>query len=300
MTTVGLREDVVEAQPAIVAARGRPGRRFRMLRYLIGRDPVACFLVTLFLLAAALGPLAAPHSPTDVSLPDRLRGPGLPYLLGTDEFGRDLLSRILGAARVAAEASLIVIVIGGVIGTLLGMLAGGFGGLVDLIISRFIEIVQGFPIILLAIAIVAVTGPSLAHAMIAVGIGSIPDFVRVSRSIAIQLRTREFVEAARSVGASEVRILWSEVLPNVAGPLIVIGSFNAAQAVMYEAALSYLGLGVQPPQPSFGGMLSDAKAYLYTQPWYAVVAGVALAAFILGLNLLGDALSDYFNQGGRT
>jgi peptide/nickel transport system permease protein len=206
----------------------------------------------------------------------------------------------LGAARVAGEASLIVLLIGGIVGTILGSLAGGFGGPVDLLISRLTEIVQGFPIILLAIAIVAVTGPSLAHAMIAVGIGSIPDFVRVSRSIAIQLRTREFVEAARSMGASEVRILWSEVLPNMAGALIVIGSFNAAQAVMYEATLSFLGLGVQPPEPSYGGMLSEAKAYLNIQPWYAIVVGIALAAFILGLNLLGDAFSDYYHRGGRS
>jgi peptide/nickel transport system permease protein len=300
MSAISPPEDVVAAAPPVSEPVIRRRRRVRLLRFLIARDPLACVLVSLFLLAAVLGPFIAPHSQTSVNLFERLQGPSSQYVLGTDQYGRDLLSRILGAARVAGEASLIVLLIGGIIGTILGSLAGGFGGPVDLLISRLTEIVQGFPIILLAIAIVAVTGPSLAHAMIAVGIGSIPDFVRVSRSIAIQLRTREFVEAARSMGASEVRILWSEVLPNMAGALIVIGSFNAAQAVMYEATLSFLGLGVQPPEPSYGGMLSEAKAYLNIQPWYAIVVGIALAAFILGLNLLGDAFSDYYHRGGRS
>jgi len=192
-----------------------------------------------------------------------------------------------------------VIAIGGVAGTILGSLAGLFGGTVDAIISRIIEIVQGFPIVLLAIAIVAISGPSLTHAMLAVAVGAVPDFARVARSVAIQLRSREFVEAARSVGASEWRILASEILPNMIGALVVIATFDGAQAVMYEAALSFLGLGVQPPQASFGGMLSEAKDYLALDAWYAFVCGVALAAVILGLNLMGDALSDYFQRTGR-
>ena len=132
--------------------------------------------------------------------------------------------------------------------------------------------------------------------MIAVAVGAIPDFARVARSVAIQLRTREFVEAARSVGASEPRILASEILPNMVGALVVIATFDGAQAVMYEAALSFLGLGVQPPEASFGGMLSEAKEYLAIDAWYAFVCGIALAAVILGLNLMGDALSDYFQR----
>jgi ABC-type methionine transport system permease subunit len=180
-----------------------------------------------------------------------------------------------------------------------GGVAGSFGGIADAVISRATEVVQGFPIVLLAIAIVAISGPSLTHAMLAVGIGAIPDFARVSRSVALQLRAREFVEAARGLGASELRILRSEILPNMVGALLVIATFDGAQAVMWEAALSFLGLGVQPPEPSFGGMLSDAKSYLALQPGYAVVTGVALAVVILGLNLLGDALSDFYDRRGR-
>jgi peptide/nickel transport system permease protein len=241
----------------------------------------------------------APYSPNAPDLEATLQGPSSAHLLGTDQFGRDILSRLLTASRVAAQAVLIVIVIGGVIGTLLGSLAGLFGGALDAVVSRMIEIVQGFPIVLLAIAVVAVAGPSLVNAMIAVAVGAIPDFARVARSVAIQLRTREFVEAARSVGASEHRILATEILPNMVGALVVIATFDGAQAVMYEAALSFLGLGVQPPEASFGGMLSEAKEYLALDAWYAFVCGVALAAVILGLNLLGDALSDYFQRTGR-
>jgi ABC-type dipeptide/oligopeptide/nickel transport system permease subunit len=282
-----------------LAAEGAPGRshRFRLFRYLAIRDPLACALVAVFVIAAVLGPLIAPHSSIAVDLSARLQPPNARFLLGTDQYGRDLLSRILWAARIAGEAVLIVLLIGGAAGTFLGIAAGGFGGAADLAISRITEIVQGFPIILLAIAIVAITGPSLLHAMIAVGIGSIPDFARVARSITIQLRGREFVEAARSLGASEVRILWREILPNMVGALVVIASFDGAQAVMYEATLSFLGLGVQPPQPSLGGMLSEAKAYLNLQPWYALVVGVALALVILGLNLLGDTFGDYYARG---
>ncbi|HEY7537436.1 MAG TPA: ABC transporter permease [Gaiellaceae bacterium] len=275
------------------------GRRLRLASFLLRRDPLACALVLVFLLAATIGPFLAPYPPNAPDLEATLQGPSAAHLLGTDQFGRDILSRLLTASRVAAEAVLIVILIGGVIGTLLGSLAGLFGGAIDAIVSRMIEIVQGFPIVLLAIAVVAVAGPSLLNAMIAVAVGAIPDFARVARSVAIQLRTREFVEAARSVGASEPRILTTEILPNMVGALVVIATFDGAQAVMYEAALSFLGLGVQPPEASFGGMLSEAKEYLALDAWYAFVCGVALAAVILGLNLLGDALSDYFQRTGR-
>jgi ABC-type dipeptide/oligopeptide/nickel transport system permease subunit len=275
------------------------GRRLRLARFLLRRDPLACVLVLIFLLAATIGPLLAPYPPDTPDLEAVLQGPSSAHLLGTDQFGRDILSRLLTASRVAAEAVLIVIVIGGVIGTLVGSLAGLFGGAVDAVVSRMIEIVQGFPILLLAIAVVAVAGPSLMNAMIAVAVGAIPDFARVARSVAIQLRTREFVEAARSVGASEPRILATEVMPNMVGALVVIATFDGAQAVMYEAALSFLGLGVQPPEASFGGMLSEAKEYLAIDAWYAFICGVVLAAVILGLNLLGDALSDYFQRTGQ-
>ena len=265
-----------------------------MLYYLIRHHPFPVALVAAFIFASVFGPVLAPHSMTHTDVSSALLGPEKDHLLGTDSLGRDVLSRLLGSAQVAAQAFLIVVIIGGLIGTALGTFAGGVGGWPDMIISRVIEAVQGFPTILVAIVIVALLKPSLLNAMSAVGIAAIPDFARVSRSIAIQLRDREFVDAARGIGASEFRILWTEVLPNMVGPLIVVASFDGAQAVMWEATLSFLGLGVQPPDPSFGSMLREAQDYLSIQPWLAIVSGLAVSAVILGLNLLGDAVSDYY------
>jgi peptide/nickel transport system permease protein len=287
----------VSGAPDAPVIAGAPRRRFGLLRFLVARDPVAVLLVLVFLVAAGLGTWLEPYDPNAIDLSVRLEGPSAEHLLGTDQFGRDILSRLIAAADVALQAALMVLILGGMLGTLLGMLAGGLGGAIDAVISRVIEVVQGFPVILLAIAIIAVTGPSLTYAMVAVAVGAIPEFARISRSLAIQLRQREFVEASRAAGASEARILRSEVLPNMLGAVTVIASFAAAVAVMYESALSFLGLGVQPPTASYGVMLAEAKGYLAEQPYYALFTGVALAAIILGLNLLGDALSDYYDRG---
>lgn len=282
------------AQAPTVARQDRR-KRFALLTFLIRRSPLALFLVSVFVLAAVFGPIFAPHSMTDTNLLTALQGPSAEHLLGTDPLGRDVFSRLLGSTRVAAQAFVIVVLIGGVFGTAIGLIGGGLGGWVDLVVSRVTEVLQGFPTILVAIVIVALINPSLTNAMIAVGLAAIPDFARVSRSVAIQLRDREFVQAARGLGAGEFRILVSEVLPNQLGPLIIIASFDGAQAIMWEAALSYLGLGVQPPAPSFGSMLRDAQGYLSIQPMLAVITGTAVTAVIFGLNLLGDALGDYYN-----
>jgi peptide/nickel transport system permease protein len=269
-----------------------------MLRFLLRHHAIPTALVALFVILAVCGPWIAPRSVTDTNLTATLRGPDATYWLGTDSLGRDVFSRLLGSMRVAAQAFLIVVVTGGVIGTGLGTVAGGVRGLIDLVISRMIEVVQGFPTVLIAIVVVALVRPSLTNAMLAVGISAIPDFARVARGVAIQLREREFVLAARGLGTGELRILWDEVLPNMVGPLIVIASFDGAQAVMWEAALSFLGLGVQPPAPSFGSMLREAQGYLSIQPWLAVVAGAAVSVVVLSLNLLGDALGDYYHHTG--
>ena len=278
------------------SAGAAPGRPCGVVAYLVRRSPVAVGLVAIFVLAAIFGPWIAPHSMTDTSLSQALQTPSATYWLGTDPLGRDVLSRLLGSARVAAQAFVIVVIIGGVLGTLLGLVAGGLGGLFDLVISRVIEILQGFPTVLVAIVIVALLNPSLTNAMVAVGLAAVPDFARVSRGVAIQLRDREFIEAARGIGMSEMRILLKELLPNMAGPLIIIASFDGAQAIMWEAALSFLGLGVQPPAPSFGSMLRDAQNYLAIQPSLAITVGLAVSAIVLGLNLLGDSLSDYYDN----
>lgn len=280
---------------ALPRARKRPG----LIGFLIRRSPIAVLLVAVFVFAAILGPYLAPYSMTDTDLSIALQGPSAAHWLGTDPLGRDVLSRLLGSAGVAAQAFVIVVLIGGVFGTALGLIAGGLGGVIDLVVSRVTEILQGFPTILVAIVVVALLDPSLTNAMLAVGLAAVPDFARVSRSVAIQLGDREFIQAARGLGAGELRILWSEVLPNMVGPLIIIASFDGAQAIMWEAALSFLGLGVQPPAPSFGSMLREAQSYLSIQPMLAITIGVAVSAVILGLNLLGDALGDYYDRGGE-
>ena len=286
----------MSAPPANAEPAQRRVSRWPALRHVVRRSPIAMTLVGLFILAALFGPWLAPHSMTDTDLTAMLHGPSATNLLGTDALGRDVLSRMLGAAGVAGQAFLIVVVIGGVLGTALGLIAGGLGGAIDLVVSRVTEILQGFPTILVAIVIVALLNPSLQTAMLAVGLAAIPDFARVSRSVAIQLRDREFIQAARGLGAGELRILWSEVLPNMVGPLIIVASFDGAQAILWEAALSFLGLGVQPPAASFGSMLREAQNYLAIQPWLAVTIGVAVSAIILGLNLLGDALGDFYDR----
>ena len=280
-----------------ISAPARP--QSGAVSYILRRSPVAALLVLLFLIAALLGPWLAPHSMTDTNLGQALQPPNATYWLGTDALGRDVLSRLLGSAGVAAQAFLIVVLTGGVLGTLFGLVAGGIGGLTDLVLSRVIEILQGFPTVLVAIVIVALLSPSLTNAMIAVGLAAVPDFARVARGVAIQLREREFIQAARGLGMSEMRILISEVLPNMVGPLIIIASFDGAQAIMWEAALSFLGLGVQPPYPSFGSMLREAQNFLAIQPSLAITVGLTVSAIILGLNLLGDGLSDYYDRGDK-
>lgn len=289
--------DLSVPQSETVAPANRPQKG--ALAYMLRRSPVAVLLVALFLIAALFGPWLAPHSMTDTNLAHALQPPNATYWLGTDTLGRDVLSRLLGSAGIAAQAFLIVVLIGGVLGTLFGLVAGGIGGLTDLVLSRVIEILQGFPTVLVAIVIVALLNPSLTNAMIAVGLAAMPDFARVARGVAIQLREREFIQAARGLGLSETRILLSEVLPNMVGPLIIIASFDGAQAIMWEAALSFLGLGVQPPYPSFGSMLREAQNFLAIQPSLAITVGLTVSAIILGLNLLGDGLSDYYDSGDK-
>lgn len=288
------------ATAAPVRSRRRPGRlRASPLAFLVRRSPLSVVLVALFVFVAVFGSWLAPHSMTDTDLSVALQGPSASYWLGTDSLGRDVLSRLLGSAGVAAQAFVIVVLMGGLLGTTLGLVAGGLGGFTDLVVSRVTEVLQGFPTILVAIVVVALLNPSLATAMTAVGLAAVPDFARVARSVAIQLREREFIQAARGLGYGELRILWSEVLPNMVGPLIIIASFDGAQAIMWEAALSFLGLGVQPPAPSFGSMLREAQNFLAIRPSLAIFIGVAVSGVVLGLNLLGDALAEFYESAGR-
>lgn len=265
------------------------------------RQPVATTVVLLVLLCGLLAPALAPYDPAVPHMPDRLQGPSEAYRLGTDEFGRDLLSRLLFGARIAVQAGLIAVGIAMAGGVLVGLLAGYFGGRLDYALSRLIEGLQAFPVVLLAIVITAILGPSVQHAMLAIGIATIPDFARITRGVVLPTREQQFVEAARVMGAGHPRILGRAILPSCVPSLTVLFSFSVANAILYESGLSFLGLGAQPPQPSWGTMLASAKSYMFDDPWYTVIVGVTLSATIIALNLVGDAIRETIDPllGGR-
>ncbi len=247
----------------------------------------------LALLAAAIfAAQVAPHDPTTVHMADRLKPPSGGYLLGTDELGRDLLSRIIYGARVSMSVGLISVGIGCGLGVLLGLIAGYRGGTIDSAIMRALDGVLAFPSLILAMAIVAALGPSVFNAMIAIGIVSIPSFARITRGSVLSLKEKEFVEAGRAIGATDLYLMFRVLLPNCLSPLLVQISVSFSSAVLTEAALSFLGLGVQPPTPSWGAMLDTGRKFLSHNPWYAFSAGAAVFVAVLSLNLIGDGLRD--------
>ena len=256
------------------------------------RQPVATTVVALVLICGLGAPLLAPYDPVVPHMADRLQRPSHAFLLGTDEFGRDLLSRLLFGSRIAVQAGLISVGIAMVGGVLIGLIAGYFGGRVDYALSRLIEGMQAFPVVLLAIVITAILGPSVRHAMIAIGLATIPDFARMTRGVVLPTKEQQFVEASRVMGSSHARTLWRAILPSCLPALTVLFSFSIANAILYESGLSFLGLGAQPPQPSWGTMLSSAKSYMFDDAWYTIIVGITLSATIIALNLVGDAIRE--------
>ncbi|WP_141582234.1 ABC transporter permease [Actinomadura sp. WMMA1423] len=255
-------------------------------------------IIALMFVLAVLGPLLAPSGPNEVG-PSRLQPPSAAHWFGTDELGRDVLSRVILAARVSAEVSVISVGIALVAGVALGLAAGYFRGWVDAIVMRFVDVLFAFPIILLAIAIVAVLGPGLTTAMIAIGVVYVPVFARVTRASSLVVREEPYVRAAVTIGARPLRIIRTHVLPNVMAPIIVQTSLSLAFAMLSEAALSFLGLGVQPPQPSWGRMLFDGKSF--TDAWWmSVFPGLAIFATVLAFNLVGDGLRDALDPRQRS
>jgi peptide/nickel transport system permease protein len=249
--------------------------------------------IALLLLAMAVaGPTLYPVDPYRMAIGQRLRPPSAQYPLGTDEFGRDLLARIVHGSRISLRVGLISVAIGGLVGTALGLAAGLGGRKVDLAISGLVDVMLAFPGFLLALAIVATLGPSLENAMIAIGIRRVPVFVRVVRAGVLSLRTSEFVLAARALGAAPLRVSTRHVLQNVAPTLIVLATLQFPEALLVSAGLSFLGLGAQPPLPEWGALLTSARVYLQRAPWLVNFPGLAILVTVLGLNLLGNALRD--------
>jgi peptide/nickel transport system permease protein len=249
-------------------------------------------IALLLLAVAAVGPTLYPVDPYRMAIGQRLRPPSAQHLLGTDEFGRDLLARIIHGSRISLRVGLISVGIGGLAGTALGLAAGLGGRKVDLAISGVVDVMLAFPGFLLALAIVATLGPSLENAMIAIGIRRVPVFVRVVRAGVLQLRSSEFVLAARALGANPLRVSARHVLQNVAPTLIVLATLQFPEALLVSAGLSFLGLGAQPPLPEWGALLTSSRVYLARAPWLVNFPGLAILVTVLGLNLLGNALRD--------
>ena len=263
----------------------------RLLRNRSGLIGLA--LVVLFLAAAVAGALgASPYPPSEQHAKDRMTGPSSHYLLGTDEFGRDQLSRVIRGAWNSLRIALLSVLLSSALGTFLGVLAGYIGGTADNLIMRFMDLFFAFPAILLAMAIVAALGPGANNTILAISIVYTPIFARVARGPTLSVKGMEFVTAARAVGARGGRILGQHIFPNITAPLIVQISLALSWAILTEAGLSFLGLGAQPPQPSWGNMLSEGRSLLELAPWMTVFPGLAIMLCVLGFNLLGDGLRD--------
>lgn len=248
--------------------------------------------------AAVCAPLVSPYDPLAQAITYRLKplawtdAAGQTYLLGTDHLGRDILSRLIFGARISLIIGLSAVAVAGTIGTLIGLVAGYGGGRVDDFCMRLTDTMLAMPFILLALAVIAVLGPSLRNIIFVLGITSWVSYARVVRAEVLSLRTREFVAAAQALGGGGGRIVFRHLLPNVLTPVIVIGTLEVARMIILESALSFLGLGVQPPTPTWGGMLADGRAYLSTAWWLATFPGLSIMLTVLGINLLGDWLRD--------
>ena len=267
----------------------------RLLWRSLGRNPATLMgsVVILVMLSVALSaPLLAPYSFKEMHVQDRLKSPDPQYLLGTDEFGRDLLSRIIYGSRVSMAASILAVAIAMLIGTILGCLAGYEGGWFDEVTMRIMDMIMAFPYVILAITLVTILGPGFRNVILIIGLLRIPHFARVSRSAVLTLRNEEFVLAAQALGQTKYRVLFRHILPNCLTPLVVVASLAAGTAITAESALSFLGLGIQPPMSSWGTMLADGQKYLFNAPWMATFPGIAITLTVLAYNLVGDGLRD--------
>jgi peptide/nickel transport system permease protein len=270
------------------------GRRPSVLRRLLRRPAAtaAAAVVSAFVVVAVAAPHVAPYDPIKMDYRAVRKAPSEAHRLGTDEVGRDVLSRLVWGARASLLASVVPVAIALTVSIPLGLLSGCAGGWLDGLIMRLTDAMLAIPFLIVAIALAAFLGPSLTNAMIAIGIAALPTFVRLARGTARAVTTEEYIESARSLGCSRVRIAVRHVLPNIVAPLLIQSSLTAAAAVIAEASLSFLGLGQQPPAPSWGSMLNAAQRYLVQAPWMAIYPGVMIFAIVMALNVLGDALRD--------
>jgi len=253
---------------------------------------VGAAIVSAYALLAVAAPVLAPHPPLAQLLDERLGPPGAGHPLGLDQLGRDIFSRLLFGARLSLLVGLVVVVLSGVLGTAVGVTAGFAGGRVDHVLMRITDIFFAFPSLILAMAIAAALGPSLPNAMIAIAMVTWPVYARLSRAQTLVVIRQEFLEAARVMGASDLRLIGRHILPNALAPLIVQASFNMGEAILIAAGLSFIGFGAQPPTPEWGVMISEGRDYITTQWWVPTFPGLAILAAVTGFNLLGDGIRD--------
>jgi peptide/nickel transport system permease protein len=282
----------IQITPAAQPRELSPARR-ALLRLVRRRGAMLGLAIVLaFVLIAVFAPVISPQDPLQTSWSAVRKAPSAQYLFGTDEIGRDVLSRVIWGARASLLAGLVSVCIAMALGVPIGLLAGYGGGWVDGVISRFTDSMLAVPFLILAIALAAFLGPSLTNAMIAIGVSSTPIFIRLTRGQVLSVKVEDFIEAARAVGNPPWRIALRHILPNILPPLIVQATLAIAAAIIAEASLSFLGLGQQPPAPSWGSMLNTAKNYVDNAPWMAIWPGVSIFLLVLSFNLLGDGLRD--------
>ena len=267
--------------------------RALLRRFIRNRSAFAgSVLFAVIVLLALIGTRATPYDPVQMDIPNRLTEPGFEHALGSDHYGRDIFSRLLAGAHLSLLIGLVSVSLAVSSGLLLGLPAGYFGGWVDMLVMRLMDLMLSFPSVLLALGIVAIAGPSLFNVMLAVGIASVPSYTRLVRASVLGIRGLPYIEAARALGSAPLRIITRHVIPNILAPLIVLATLGTAGAILTGAALSFLGLGAQPPIPEWGAMLSEARNYMRLGWWLTVFPGLAIAITVLSLNQLGDGLRD--------
>ena len=280
------------------SARTTSGRQgFTQLRKLVWRDKKALIgtvVLTIFLIAAILGSLIAPYDPNGMDF-DMMEPPSWSHPLGTDDLGRDLLSRVIVGAQVSLFVGVSTVIIALVAGLILGILAGYLGGWVDHIIMRYIDLQWAFPNFIIAVYLVAVFGTGLSNVIVAISLAFIDDFARIARGMVLSIKEEQYVAAARTVGVSDIRIMWRHILPNAAAPIIVLATVSVSYAILGEATLSFLGLGVDASTPTWGLILADGRSFISRAWWLGIFPGLAIMLTVLSINFIGDALRDFLD-----
>ncbi len=293
----------VDAVPTLTNPEGPHlvSQRQRAIRTFVKNRPAVLGLILIVLLAlvAIFAPFIAPHDPLDQSVRDRLAAPSWEYPLGRDDKGRDILSRVIFGTRIALMVGVFSVILGGVLGTVIGVAAGYFGGKVETVLMRITDILLAFPDLITGLLVLAVLGPGLEKMILAIGLTIAPRFARIAYGPTLAIKEKEFIDAAKALGANSSRLLRLHVLPNISGDLLVFASLWTASAIRLEAGLSFVGLGVQPPTPTWGQMIREGTLYLADRPLYSLGPGVALLITVLAFNLIGDGFRDVLDPKAR-